>query len=382
MSGWRPSATVGMVGAGQLARMTQQAAIGLGIELRLLAGGDEDSAATVTGTVLYGNASSYADLRKLAEESDVVTFDHELIPSEHLARLEAEGFDLQPPPRAKLAAQDKLHARELLGGCGFPVPEFTAVGSAAEAVAAAERLGWPIVLKRRRGGYDGRGVRVVADRAELEAIEFDEDGWLAEELVPIEMEASQLVVRSSTGELAAYPLARTVQRDGICVETVVPAGLSAAIAERCRELAIGIAETIGAVGVMAVELFLTPEAEVIVNELALRPHNTGHWTIEGCETSQFENHLRAVLGWPLGPTRQLAPAAAMRNLLGSDFEGPSQVAAALAVPGAHVHLYGKKPAPGRKLGHVTTLGDESEEARRRSRETIEILQPEEVKCPE
>lgn len=377
MSGWQPSARVGMVGAGQLARMTQQAAIGLGVELRLLARGDTDAAAAVSATFDCGSPDSLADLRRLAASCDVVTFDHELVPNDHLVQLEAEGVDVQPPARAKLAAQDKLHARDLLGGAGFPVPQFAPVDSLDDVAAFGERVGWPLVLKRRSGGYDGRGVRIVADRSEAGSIELDDGGWLAEELVPIDLEVAQLVVRSRTGEIAAYPLVHTVQEDGICVETVVPAGVAPTVASRCREIASGIAETIGAVGIVAVELFVDAESEVTINELALRPHNSGHWTIEGSETSQFENHLRAVLGWPLGSVAPTAGAAAMRNLIGRDEENLSdRVGVALGVPGAHLHLYGKDPAPGRKLGHVTALGDEPETARRRCLEVVAIMQPE------
>jgi 5-(carboxyamino)imidazole ribonucleotide synthase len=379
MSAWRPSATVGVVGGGQLARMTQQAAIDLGIELRVLARGGEDAAASVSSLTTYGEPDSLNDLRRLAEACDVLTFDHELVPNRHLLQLESEGHNLQPRPRAKLLAQDKLHAREFMRDSEFPVPEFAPVRSPRDVETFAERCGWPLMLKRRSGGYDGRGVRVLADPRAADEVAYGDGQWIAEALVPIEIEASQVVVRARGGEVAAYPLVRTIQRDGICVETVAPAGVSPELAGRCRDLAIEIAGRIEAVGVMAVELFVTARGELLVNELALRPHNTGHFTIEGCETSQFENHLRAVLGWPLGPTWPLAPAVAMRNLIGSGFNEPSErVGAALRVPGAHLHLYGKEPAPGRKLGHVTALAEEAEEALRKCRETIEILQPEEV----
>lgn len=378
MSRGRASATVGMVGGGQLARMTQQAAIALGIELRVLARDGDDPAAAVSGSKIYGRPDSLDDLRRLAEACDVLTFDHELVPNRHLRRLADEGHEISPPPEAKLFAQDKLRARSFMREARYPVPDFMRARSAEDVEALAERCGWPVMLKRRSGGYDGRGVRVVPDRRAAGEAAYD-DGWIAEELVPIELEVSQLVVRSHGGEVVAYPLVRTIQRDGICVETIAPAGVSPELAERCRGLAIEIAETIGAVGVMAAELFVTPHGEIVVNELALRPHNTGHFTIEGCETSQFENHLRAVLDWPLGPTWPVAPAAAMQNLIGAGREDPSErVGQALGVPGAHLHIYGKEPAPGRKLGHVTALGESVEEARRRCREAIEILQPEEV----
>lgn len=379
MTTWLPSATVGIVGGGQLARMTQQAAIDLGIELRVLARDRNDAAVSVSDKTSFGPPESLPDLRRLAESCDVLTFDHELVPNRHLVALERDGHDLQPPARAKLVAQDKLHARRLMASGGIPVPEFAPIHTAADVEKFAGRHAWPVVLKSRSGGYDGRGVRIVEDMEAAEQVAFDRGNWLVESFVPVELEASQIVVRTRSGEVAAYPLVRTLQRNGICVETIAPAGVSPAIAEDCRELACEVADSIGAVGVMAIELFLTPRAELLVNEVALRPHNTGHFTIEGCETSQFENHLRAVLGWPLGPTWPVAPAVAMRNLIGTDSGSPStRVGMALRVAGAHLHLYGKEPAPGRKLGHVTAIGEDVDEARRKCSEAIAILQPEEI----
>jgi 5-(carboxyamino)imidazole ribonucleotide synthase len=375
---WSPSATVGVVGAGQLARMTQQAAIDLGVELRMLGRGPTDAAAAI-GNVSFGDPRDLDELRRLAGGCDVVTFDHELIPHGHLVELESEGHLLRPSAHAKLAAQDKLHARTAMSAAGFPVPRFEPVASIEEVERFAGHAGWPLVLKRRTGGYDGRGVLVASDRDEAEAAGVADGGWIAEELVPILCELSQIVVRGADGEIVAYPLVRTFQEDGICVETVAPADVPGDVAERSRAMAEGIAATIGAVGIVAVELFLTAGGEVLINELALRPHNTGHFTIEACVTSQFENHLRAVLGWPLGETRLLAPAVAMRNLIGTGEANPAEnAAAALREPGAHLHLYGKEPAGGRKLGHVTALADSPDEALRTCRRAIQNLQPKEV----
>lgn len=381
MSVWSPSATVGVVGAGQLARMTQQAAIDLGIELRMLAAGPADAAASI-GRVRFGSPSDLDDLRRLASECDVLTFDHELIPHGHLAQLESEGFVVRPSAHAKLAAQDKLYAREVLAAAGFPVPEYARVRTLAELEEFAERVGWPVVLKRRTGGYDGRGVAIVGDLAEAEAAGFGAGDWVVEEHVEIVREASQVIARSANGETAAYPLVETVQKDGICVETVAPAFVCSALEDKARDLAERIAETIGAVGIVAVELFVTADSRLlVVNELALRPHNSGHFTIEGCVTSQFENHLRAVLGWPLGDTSLVAPAVAMRNLIGVGEANPAErLPDALAIEEAHVHLYGKEPANGRKLGHVTALAETTDEARAKCREAVEILQPEEAQC--
>lgn len=369
-----PSARVGIVGGGQLARMTHQAAIGLGIELIVLAADANDAAAGVSPHARVGAPDDLEALRGLALETEVLTFDHEGVPGEHIEALESEGFTVRPGSSAKRVAQDKLHARGLLGGLGFPVPQFEAIDSAVEARACGERWGWPIILKARSGGYDGRGVLKLEEEQLTPAVAALRGQWIAEQHVEIERELSQLIVRSPRGEHAAYPLSETVQRDGICVETHTPAPVDDALARRCGELAHDIAAAVGATGVVAVELFLTATGEILVNELALRPHNSGHFTIEGCETSQFENHLRAVLDWPLGSTALRAPAAVMRNVIGAESgEAPVRLVEALAVEGAHPHLYGKRTRLGRKLAHVTALGETVEQATDRARHCAALL---------
>ncbi len=349
------SARVAMIGAGQLARMTQQSALDLGVELRLLAADPADAAAVASSTAFVGAASSLEDLRAVAADCDAVTFDHERIPPDHLDRLEAEGLPLRPSAAAKLVAQDKLHARRLLSALGFLVPPFMPVPDISALAQAGERLGWPLVLKARHGGYDGRGVEVVPDISTAAAVLDGGGEWVAEQHVEIDRELAQIIVRSPDGSVVAYPLAETVQRDGICHEIHAPAAVGEEVHERAGELATAVADQIDAVGVIAVELFLS-NGELIVNELALRPHNSGHFSIEGCETSQFENHLRAVLGWPLGRTTLRAEAVATLNVLAEPGRDPLLgVAQALAVPGAHIHLYGKESRPGRKVGHVTAL---------------------------
>ncbi len=351
-----------MIGAGQLARMTQQAALDLGVELRLLAAGPGDAATVASSAALLGDPARLEDLRQVAAGCDAVTFDHERIPPANLRSLEREGLPLRPGSAAKLAAQDKRHARELLSRHGFPVPAFEPLAGRADLDRVGSALGWPLVLKSRFGGYDGRGVEVAAD-PEAAAAVLDRGGeWVAEEYVAIEHELAQIVIRSPDGSVVAYPLVETIQRDGICHEIHAPAPVPEPLAERARALATGSDEAIDGVGVIAVELFLAG-GELLVNELALRPHNSGHFTIEGCETSQFENHLRAVLGWPLGPTGLRAGAVVTLNVLARAGVDPLQrVAAALAVPGAHIHLYGKEPREGRKVGHVTALADDRRQA--------------------
>jgi 5-(carboxyamino)imidazole ribonucleotide synthase len=351
---------VAMVGAGQLARMTQQAAIALGITLRVLTDDAADSALRAGAVHVHGSPDRLEDLRALADGADVLTFDHERVAPEHLAALQADGVRLAPSAGAKLLAQDKLHARRDLARAGFPVPPFAHARSTEEVTRFATVHGWPLVAKALRGGYDGRGVFTLADPADAEhALTGGPDGLLLEPRLQIERELAVLVARSALGETAAYPVVQTVQHEAMCREILAPAPIAAGLAARARDLALAIADHIGATGVLAVELFDTSDG-LLVNELALRPHNSGHYTIEGCATSQFEQHLRAVLGWPLGSPTLLAPAVVTVNIIGpADGSDPaSRIADGLSVPGAHIHLYAKTPRPGRKLGHVTVCGQD------------------------
>ena len=367
---------VAMVGAGQLARMTHRAAIDLGIELAVLAASPDDAAVRAGASAVIGESSSATDVRRLAEGADVVTFDHEHAPPELLEQLEDEGLKLAPGPAAKRLAQDKLHARRTLAGLGFPVPDFAHATTAEEVDLFAAGHGWPVVAKAPRGGYDGRGVSIVGSLPEAQALLADSpDGLLLEPKLEIERELAVLVARSAGGEAVAYPVAETVQRDAMCREILVPAPVEEALAAQARELALAVTDTPGARGVIALELFVVDDS-LLVNELALRPHNSGHFTIEGAETSQFEQHLRGVLGWPLGSPALTAPAVAMVNVVGpADGSDPRErLPEALAVPGAHVHLYDKSPAPGRKLGHVTVRGSGIEEAAAAARRAVAILE--------
>ena len=359
--------TVGIVGAGQLARMAQQAAIALGIDLRVLADSPSDSAAQVIPGVFGGDYRVLDDLRRLAKAADVVTFDHELADPDHLAALAGEGVILRPGPGTKVFAQDKLHQRRELSARGFRVPAFAEVRELTDVEAFADEHGWPVVLKAPRGGYDGRGVFVVDDAPAAGAALSDASPLLAEALVPLVREVAVLVARRPSGHAVAWPVIETVQVEGILRELVVPAPLDTTRADQARAIGLRIAEAIDLSGVMAVELFDTGD-QFLVNELACRPHNSGHWTIEGAVTSQFANHLRAVLDWPLGDTAALAPAVVTVNVLGrgDGFDPAGGLQAALAVPGVGIHLYGKEPRPGRKLGHVTALGDDAADVRERA----------------
>ncbi|MBO4162918.1 5-(carboxyamino)imidazole ribonucleotide synthase [Micromonospora antibiotica] len=365
---------VGMVGGGQLARMTHQAAIALGQSLRVLALAPDDGAALVATDVQYGDHTDLAALRTFAKGCDVVTFDHEHVPTEHIRTLAAEGVKLFPPAEALLHAQDKRVMRERLGGLGAPNPAWRPVDAPADLLAFGAEQGWPVVLKAARGGYDGRGVWLVDDAgqaAELAAtLLAGGTSLIVEERVALRRELAVQVARSPFGQVAAYPVVETVQRDGICVEVLAPApDLAEELAVAAQQLAIDLATALGVVGLLAVELFQT-DTGLVVNELAMRPHNSGHWTIEGARTSQFEQHLRAVLDYPMGDTALTAPVVVMANVLGGEPGGISLDERLhhlfAAEPGARVHLYGKQVRPGRKIGHVTVLGNDLDDVRARA----------------
>jgi 5-(carboxyamino)imidazole ribonucleotide synthase len=356
--------------------MDQQAAIALDVDLRLLADGPHDGAVLAGVEALVGDHGDLDVLRAFASGVDVVTFEFEGVDNALLQALVDEGHRLVPEPAAKLYAQDKLHQRRGLGAAGFPVPPFEHARTAVDVAEFARRFGWPVVLKAPRGGYDGRGVGVIADAEEAAAFLAPlPDGALVEPALTIEREIAVQVARTSDGTTAAYPVVETVQVDAMLRELVAPAEVPEALAAEAVDLAVRIVEHIGATGLIAVELFVTPDG-LQVNELAMRPHNSGHYSIEGAVTSQFEQHLRAALDWPLGATDLTAPAAVTVNVVGpADGSDPRErLPQALAVPGAHVHLYGKGARAGRKLGHVTALGPDVATARATAWRAVTILE--------
>ena len=365
---------VAMVGGGQLARMTHQAAIALGQCLRVLAADIDDPAAQVSPDVVIGSHTNLDDLRRVAAGADALTFDHEHVPTELLEKLVAEGVNVAPPPQALVHAQDKLVMRRRLQALGAPVPRYVAVenGDDLDSIAAfAARVGGPMVVKAVRGGYDGRGVRMAADLPQAREIasEYLKSGVpvLVEERVAMRRELSALVARSPFGQGAAWPVVETVQRDGICVLVIAPApALPDDLGAAAQQLALRLAAELGVVGVLAVELFETVDGRLLVNELAMRPHNSGHWTMDGSRTSQFEQHLRAVLDYPLGDTEATVPVTVMANVLGAAQTPMMTVDERLhhlfaRMPDARVHLYGKGERPGRKIGHVNLLGADTAE---------------------
>lgn len=370
------SPVVVMIGGGQLARMTHQAAIALGQTLRVLAHGIDDPAAQVTPDVVLGSHTDLDALREAAKGASVLTFDHEHVPTEHLEKLVAEGITVAPPPEALVHAQDKLLMRRRLEALGAPVPRYTEITSVDDVEAFVRLIDGPVVIKTIRGGYDGKGVSMADDLEQAREIVagYLDDGVpvLAEERVQMRRELAALVARSPFGQGAAWPVVETVQRNGICVEAYAPApGLSDELGAEAQELGLRLANELGVVGVLAVELFETVDGKLLVNELAMRPHNSGHWTMDGAVTSQFEQHLRAVLDYPLGDTSAIAPVTVMANVLGA----PETPAMSMdermhhlfaRMPEAKVHLYGKGERPGRKIGHVNMLGSDVTELRERA----------------
>lgn len=362
---------VGIAGAGQLARMTCLAAWPLGIRVAVLGSRDEPAGPMAAG-VVEGDWHDGDAVRALGAAARVVTLENEFVDAGALASVQAAGTPVRPGADALARVQDKALQKELVRGAGLPSAPSVVLDSARDVAAAGRELGWPLMLKARRLGYDGYGNATCRDedegRAAFARLDAGE-GVLAEGFVAFERELAVMVARAPGGGRAAYPVVETVQRNHVCHEVIAPAPIVAEARDRAAEVALAAAAAAQGLGVTGVEMFLVAGGRVLVNELAPRPHNSGHYTIEACETSQFENHLRGVLDLPLGDVGMRAPAAAMVNLLGSR-TGPSRpdVPAALAVEGAHLHLYDKAEVrPGRKMGHVTALGPTTEVALERAR---------------
>ena len=359
--------------------MMAQAAVALGVPIRLLAEGPDVSAAQVVRDPRVGDYRDLDTLREVAEGCSVVTFDHEHVPTEHLHTLTSEGHACRPGPEALVHAQDKAVMRARLDTLDVPSPRHAVVAHPDAAVAFAAWVGgFPVVLKTTRGGYDGKGVWVVSSADECEdafAVAATTGVQiLAEEKVDFRRELAALVARSPSGQVAAYPVVESVQRDGICWEVTAPApDLDPALAVQAQRVAMKVAGELGVTGILAVEMFETTDGRVLVNELAMRPHNTGHWSMDGAVTGQFENHLRAVLDLPLGSPEARAPWTVMVNILGGEhgalsenlYGGYPHVLA--RDPRLKVHLYGKDVKPGRKVGHVTAYGDDLDDVRERAR---------------
>ncbi len=352
--------------------MAGEAASALGLSMAVLAAHPDDAACEVAAEVVLGSPFVADDLRAFAARCDVLTFDHEQVDLEIVAEVAAQGAVVRPGADTLELAVDKALMRTVLDSAGVPVPAYGIIDegpAALDAVSAfAATHGWPVMLKAARGGYDGKGVWPAGDRSEAASALAQVAGQVVvEELLPLDAELAVMVVRSPVGASAAWPAVETAQVDGVCREVLVPGRLHADVVEAASALGQKVAEIAGGVGVMAVELFWSG-GRLLVNEVATRPHNSGHWTMEGAVTSQFENHVRAVLDLPLGSTAPQHPQVASVNIFGGAAGTDPSLALArgLAVEGAHVHLYGKRARPGRKLGHVTVCGDEAEVVRTRA----------------
>ena len=364
------SSEVGIVGGGQLALMMTEAARRLGLETRILASSPDEVAARRWTDAQFGDARDVEDLRRFAASCDVITFDHELVSSFALAVLEDEGVIIRPGASTLAVATDKHRQLLLFTEHGLPVPETVIVHDAEQALDASRTFDGGVVLKAATGGYDGRGVLLDPDDETIrEWYPVRRTPVLVQPLLPIEAELAVQVVRSPSGQIVTYPVVRTVQSEGMCSIVHVPSGLSTDIENEAIAIACLIAEAIGVVGVLAVEFFMS-QGELLLNEIAARPHNSGHITLESSRTSQFENHMRAVAGHPLGPTDLIVPAAAMVNVVGS-CTGPHSFG---PLPGdVAVHLYGKSPRPGRKLGHITAVDSDIDHAIERATVGLDMI---------
>lgn len=370
---------VAVIGGGQLARMMQESAIALGIELRALVEATNGSAAQAIVNAPAGTPADIDAVGQITVDASVLTFEHEHIPAATFEAL-ASHLPIHPKQAALLYAQDKLAMRARLSELGLPCPAWARIDTPSDLQAFGDAQGWPVVVKTPRGGYDGRGVRLVDDAHSADDWLASGGPLLAEARVPFTGEIAALLARRPSGEVRAWPVAQTEQKDGVCAVVTAPApNLSDGLCEQAQEIAATIARELDVTGVLAVEMFLAPDADgqprLLVNELAMRPHNSGHWTIEGAVTSQFEQHLRAVLDLPLGDTSMRTPVAVMVNLLGSAYEDPTQglATAMSSAPAAKIHLYGKEVRPGRKLGHVTVCSDSREWSLATAYSAIEAL---------
>ncbi len=371
---------IGIVGGGQLAKMTALSALEFGCDIHILERKPEGPAMNLAGKTFIGDWDNPDDLLKLAEHADVITLENEFVDANSLAELEKAGHTLFPTSKSIGLVQDKYIQKQTLQEAGLPLSPFRAIESREEIIEVAKEFNWPLVIKARRNGYDGKGNATVNNENDIDAawdkLDGDNRTLYAEAFCPFVSELAIIITTSRNGEVATYPLVESVQKDHICHIVRAPALVSDSITEKAIEIAQRAVVAIGAIGSFGIEMFLTKDGEVIINELAPRVHNSGHYTIEACECSQFENHVRAVLGWPLGSTKMVTPAAVMVNLLGQD-HGSGQPAGfdeAMAMPGVHVHIYGKELSmPGRKMGHVTALGETIAEAEKVAQAAADVL---------
>ena len=375
-----PCTRIGIIGGGQLAKMTALAGLQLGCNVVVLERKSEGPAIHLASHSFVGDWDNPDDLIRLARHSDVVTLENEFVDANGLAVLEKNGHPLIPGSACIAKVQDKLIQKQTLSDAGLPVPGFHSIKSRDEIKKIANKIGWPLVVKARRNGYDGKGNATVNNEHEIDAawskLDGDHRSLYVEAFCPFKSELAIIITTAANGESVAYPLVESVQHDHICHIIRAPARVSENTLITATDIAKQAVKAVGGTGSFGVEMFLTEDNQVLINELAPRVHNSGHYTIEACVCSQFENHVRAVLGLPLGSTTMMKPAAVMINLLGQG-NGPGYPAGlqqALAIPGVHIHIYGKdKSMTGRKMGHITALGDTIEEAETRAQQAADLL---------
>ena len=376
----KSSKRIAIVGGGQLAKMTALSALQLGCDVLVLERKSEGPAVNLASHSFVGDWDNPDDLINLAEHADVVTLENEFVDANSLSKLEKAGHTLFPTAKSISLVQDKFIQKQTLQEANLPLSPFKVIGSREEIIEVAKEFNWPLVIKTRRNGYDGKGNATINNENELDAawdkLDGDNRTLYAEAFCPFVSELAIIITTSRNGEVATYPLVESVQRDHICHIVRAPALVSDSITENAIDIAQRAVVAIGAIGSFGVEMFLTKDGEVIINELAPRVHNSGHYTIEACECSQFENHVRAVLGWPLGSTKMVKPAAVMVNLLGQGHGNgqPAGFNEAMDMPGVHIHIYGKELCmPGRKMGHVTALGETIAEAEKAAQAAADVL---------
>ncbi len=371
---------LGILGGGQLAQLMTQAAVSLGIETAVFDRYVDSPASRLTHFEVAGSWDNSGLLQAFAAMCNVVTLENEFIDAHILRKLEEDGLQVFPTSETLASIQDKLVQKRRFEVVGLPVPRFRAVETPRDVLQAAEEYGWPLLLKARRNGYDGKGNTTLRNQGELainwEGVAAGGRLLMAEAFVPFVKELAVMVVRGRDGEIRTYPIVETVQEEHICRVVRAPAPIPDDVAERAAEIAIRAVDVIEGVGVFGVELFALDSGDILINEIAPRPHNSGHYSIEACVTSQFENHIRAVLGLPLGATDIRFPAAVMVNLLGKrDGSSQDDIARALTVPGAHLHIYGKREVRrGRKMGHVTALGMTLDEAEAIAQQAADLVE--------
>jgi 5-(carboxyamino)imidazole ribonucleotide synthase len=373
------SQTIGIVGGGQLGRMLTLAALPLGFKVVVINPSPNSPAAQAGAQEIIGDLYDQTALEELSRIADFITVEIEHLDAGVLEKIAAQGTPVNPAPQTIRLIQDKFKQKEFLQAAGIPVAPFAGIEGDEDAHRVLHELGHAIILKTRHGAYDGRGNALVKSPQELKgALErFEGRQLYGEQIVPFRKELAVMVARSMSGDIQLYPIVETVHKRNICLETYTPAAISETELREAKKVALKVAQHLEGAGVFGIEMFLTDDGNVLVNEIAPRVHNSGHYTMDACRTSQFEQHVRAVTGLPLGSTHMVAPAAVMINVLG-ERDGPTELTGldeVLKVPHTSVHMYGKSPTKiDRKMGHITATGDTLQQARTRARQARKKLQ--------